>query len=105
MSGPFLVLAVALRQSGVPLTARVQHCKPAPHAAGSIAGRHRCSRQARGDTPGFGDRVRSDGEHRRGEPGVAIALPEWCPTVGLSGSAFSLLRASVSLSVEWDNGR
>ena len=110
MPGPFLVLAVALRQSGVPLTARVQHCKPVPRrgagsTAGCIAGRHRCLGQARGDTPGFGgERVGSDGERWGRETSVAIAAPRTVSRhgaeQGLAGAGLYLLCASVSLSVE-----
>lgn len=56
MPGLVLVLAVALRQSGVPLTARVRHCKPAPHGAGSVAGASLAAAPARpvGTPPGLG---------------------------------------------------
>ena len=42
MPGPFLEPAVAPRRSGVPLTARVPHCKPAVRGASSSChGDHR----------------------------------------------------------------
>lgn len=65
--GWFLVLAVTLHQSGVPLTARVQHCK---HGVGSSAG---CTAAPR-PGPGGHPRVWGEGGKRWGTLGPRA----WC---------------------------